>query len=222
MIAGIVPHPTPNPNSPSETQSLINGVSNTKPSEKRPPPLTSFLIVAYSPPETFTDEMTEDRARQARKQAERPELRIISRAGEELAADAITITDYQKWGCNDYILVEGTSGDDPTGMDPETRRYVVLSPRDLVWVRPRDRRDHVAWLLERQRYEEALEEVEKIEADRLLKKTEVVVKSLAAGEQGDEEEKDELSAVEIGQKYIRYLVNEGAHLVLPIVHDCHL
>ncbi|KAJ3568468.1 hypothetical protein NP233_g5698 [Leucocoprinus birnbaumii] len=200
MMAGIVPHPTPGPTVPPAAVALANGSPGSKSSEKRPTPLTSFLIIAYSPPETFTDEMTEDRARQARKLAERPELRIISRAGEELAADAITVTDYQKWGCNDYVLVEGISSDDPAGMDPETRSYVVMSPRDLVRVRPRDRRDHVAWLLERQRYEEALEEVEKLEADELLKKTDL---------SGDGEEKDVVNAAEIGQKYIRHLVNEG-------------
>ncbi|XP_006456893.1 hypothetical protein AGABI2DRAFT_229096 [Agaricus bisporus var. bisporus H97] len=206
MIAGIVPHPSPNHaiNSP-DTLGFNQDVSPKKTTEKRQSPLTSFLIIAYSPPETFTDEMTEDRERQARKQAERPELRIISRAGEELAADAITITDFQKWGCNDYVLVEGIGGDDPAGFDPESRSYVVLSPRDLVRVRPRDKRDHVAWLVERERYEEALEEVEKIEADALLKKTDGV-KALA---QEGEAEKHVLSAVEIGQKYIRHLVNEG-------------
>ncbi|KAL9713219.1 Vacuolar protein sorting-associated protein 41 [Leucoagaricus gongylophorus] len=199
MIAGIVPHPTPSPNVSSEMLASTNGLSNVKSSEKRATLLTSFLVVAYSPPETFTDEMTEDRARQARKLADRPELRIVSRAGEELAADAITVTDFQKWGCNDYVLIEGVSSDDPAHTDLETRTYVVLSPKDLVRVMSRDRRDHVAWLLERQRYEEALEEVEKIEADGLLKKTE------ATGES----EKNIFSAVEIGQEYIRYLVNEG-------------
>lgn len=167
--------------------------------------------------------MTEDRARQARKQAERPELRIISRAGEELAADAIGITDFQKWGCNDYVLVDGINGDDPSGLDPEKRSYVVLSPRDLVRVRPRDRRDHVAWLVERQRYEEALEEVEKIETDGLLKKTDSVSKALVQGVDEGGEEKDELSAVEIGQKYIRHLANEGKRLWIScsgVLMDC--
>jgi len=147
--------------------------------------------------------MTEDRARQARKLADRPELRIVSRAGEELATDAITVTDFQKWGCNDYVLVEGVSSDDPAYIDLETRSYVVLSPKDLVRVMPRDRRDHVAWLLERQRYEEALEEVEKIEVDGLLKKTETTGES-----------ENIFSAVEIGQEYIRHLVNEGGLLIV--------
>ncbi|KAF9449029.1 vacuolar protein sorting-associated protein 41 [Macrolepiota fuliginosa MF-IS2] len=211
MIAGIVPHPTPA--SPKDALSLSNASTTSSvkstATEKRThmhtPALTSFLILAYTPPETFTDEMTEDRARQARKQAERPELRIISRGGDELAADAISITDFQKLGCNDYVLVEGMPGEE---IDPESRWCAVLSPRDLVRVRPRDRRDHVVWLVERQRYEEALEEVEKIEGDaKLLKKADV--KPAMDGEQREgEEEKDELSAVEIGQKYIEHLVSE--------------
>lgn len=156
--------------------------------------ITSFLVVAYSPPETFFDELTDDRARQARKVAERPELRIISRAGEELAADALSITNFQSWGCNDYVLVEV---DRPEGTDvraDESRSYIVLSPRDLVLVKPRDRRDHVAWLVERKRYEEALEEVERIEA---------AGSSLEVGEEVS------LKASEIGQRYVEHLVNEG-------------
>ena len=68
MVAGIIPHP----------------------SSQDPLSLTSFHIIAYTPPDTsFYNEATEDRAQQARKVAERPEMRIISRAGEELVADAL-------------------------------------------------------------------------------------------------------------------------------------
>ncbi|KAJ7195868.1 vacuolar assembling protein VPS41 [Mycena rebaudengoi] len=174
MIAGLVPHPTP--------------VTSTA-SSSAPQSLTSFLIVAYTPPDTsFLDEMTEDRSQQARKAAERPELRIISLGGEELAADAISLTNFQSWGCNDYVLAE--VGGDDLGVD-EGRCYVVLSPRDVVIVKPRDRRDHVAWLVERKRYEEALIEVERLEADG----------------RGDGD--DTVSAIEIGQRYIQHLVNDG-------------
>jgi hypothetical protein len=168
--------------------------------------LTSFLIVAYSPPETFedTDQMTDDRAQQARKSAERPEMRIISRAGEELAADALTITDYQHWGCNDYTIFATVELDDP--LVPYTdRNYVILSPRDLVLVMPRDRRDHVEWLVDRTRYEEALKEAEEIEAQERM----AVVKS-------DEVEKTKihLTAQDIGQKYVEHLVSEGMSFTL--------
>jgi hypothetical protein len=59
-------------------------------------------------------------------------------------------------------------------------------------VKRRDRRDHIAWLVERKRYEEALLEVERLEAD-------------GSGDDGE----DAVSAVEIGQRYIQHLVNDG-------------
>lgn len=148
---------------------------------------TSLLLLAYTPPDTsFLDEATPDRSLQARKLAERPELRIVSRSGEELANDALTVANFQSWGCNDYVLAEV----DPEEHDGEKRAYVVLSPKDAVLVRPRDRRDHVAWLVDRKRYEEALEEMEHMEADAKGSETGV-------------------DAVEIGQRYIEHLIGEG-------------
>lgn len=186
MIAGVVPHAAVFSTFPPPV-TYLNDASSIS---SAPPPkaLTSFLIVAYTPPDTFVNERTDDRAQQARKAAERPELRIISRAGEELAADALSITNFHLWGCNDYVLadVDGETGSD------EGRCYVVLSPRDLVLVKPRDRRDHVAWLVERQRYEEALDEVERIEAAGPALEGEAA-----------------LSAVDIGQQYIEHLVGKG-------------
>ncbi|KAF7354801.1 Vacuolar assembling protein [Mycena sanguinolenta] len=174
MIAGLVPHPTAS--TPSD-----------------PSPLTCFLILAYTPPDTsFLDEMTDDRAKQARKLAERPELRIISPGGAELAADAISLTDFQSWGCNDYVLV-AVGGD--VAVPDDNRCYVVLSPRDVVIVKRRDRRDHIAWLVERKRFEEALSEVERLEAD-------------GRGDDGE----DAVSAIEIGQRYIQHLVNDGEYV----------
>ncbi|KAF7984727.1 hypothetical protein HWV62_11658 [Athelia sp. TMB] len=189
MVAGIVPHPTLSP-STGDAASRRSSWSGAAP----PPALTSLLVLAYSPPDTSYltgNERTEDRAQQARKAAERPELRIISRAGEELTADALSVTDFHKWGCNDYVLTEvdgASTGDD------EAKWYAVLSPRDIVIVKPRDRRDHVAWLLERKRYEEALEEVEKIQPTP-----------------GDDA-KEELDAVLIGTRYIEHLVAEGDYV----------
>lgn len=197
MISGIVPHPTPISALPP-TLPILSSIETASISSTSTPAhqtLTSFLTIAYSPPETFIDERTDDRAKQARKAAERPELRIISRAGEELAADALGITDYHLWGCNDYVLAE-VGGKDAVD---EGRCYVVLSPKDLVLVKPRDRRDHVAWLVERRRYEEALDEVERIEA---------------GGPVGGDEAG--LNAFEIGQRYIEHLVNEGRRCDVPV------
>ena len=178
MIAGVVPHPLPahlNPLSPPHSR--LSSSSSTS----NPPPLTSLLILAYTPPDTSLlnteSERTEDRIQQKRKAAFRPELRIISRQGEELTADAVGVTDFERWGCNDYALVNPATG--------EEGWYVVMSPRDVVLVKPRDARDHVAWLVERRKYEEALEAIE------------------AIGSATPEE------TTEIGLRYVEHLVAEG-------------
>jgi hypothetical protein len=223
MVAGILPHPTPPstsmPNSPHSAEPIskegsiskegayskegstskegsISKEGSTSLAIATTPtslPLTSLLVLAYTPPDTsfiHGNEMPDDPAQQKRKAAERPELRIISRAGEELAADAISLTDFQSWNCNDYVLAEVDDGINSGG---EGRCYVVLSPRDIVVVRPRDSRDHVAWLVARKRYEEALDAIEK------LGHTD---KPVGTGN-------DAVNPTAIGQRYIRHLVNEG-------------
>ncbi|KAF7301087.1 Vacuolar assembling protein [Mycena indigotica] len=184
MIAGLVPHPhSMNISSPTPS------ISSANPAHPQTQTQTHYLLLAYTPPDMsiFSDEPVPDRAQQARKLAERPELRIISPGGAELAADALSVSGYEDWGCNDYVLAEASATD-----DAENRTYVVLSPRDIVVVRRRDRRDHIAWLVERKRYEEALSEVERLEA-----------------ETGADGGSDAVSAVEIGQRYIEHLVNDG-------------
>ncbi|KAI0748728.1 vacuolar assembling protein VPS41 [Daedaleopsis nitida] len=201
MIAGIVPHPmTSSPSAPQSSGASIKTNGSIRSTKSLT--LTSFLVVAYSPPDMSLltgNEATSDRAEQARKLAERPELRIISRGGEELSADALGISGYERWGCNDYVLVDveapitkGSTLSPGTALGGE-RYYVVLSPRDLVVVKPRDWRDHVAWLVERKRYEEALDVIERMGSEGHVRS----------------EDKDELDAVQIGQRYIEHLVGEG-------------
>jgi vacuolar protein sorting-associated protein 41 len=178
MIAGIVPHPA----DPVLTDSISAP--------------TAFLVLAYTPPDTlFKDEAATDSRVQARKLAERPELRIISRSGEELSSDVLGISGYQTCGCNDYALAEV-----PTeGAGTETgRRYVVMNPQSVVMVRPRDRKDHVTWLVERKRYEEALDQIEKMPDEGL-------------------------DAAKIGRKYIEHLTAEGRislYSIEDFVHNC--
>ncbi|KAI0940385.1 hypothetical protein AcV5_001504 [Taiwanofungus camphoratus] len=208
MISGIVPHPTPSsslppepaPSSPASAPSSIRAPSVSASAAVSPPSLTAFLVIAYTPPDSsllLGNEATSDRAEQARKAAERPELRIVSRAGEELAADALGITDFERWGCNDYIITEIEAGavlaSSTGGGGAGERYYMVLSPKDIVVVKPRDWRDHVAWLVERKRYEEALEEIER---------------QAAVGITGSSGE-DSVDAIQIGQRYIEHLVSEG-------------
>jgi len=209
MVAGIVPHPMSSPPSAALIASSASTYSShssqkaaptsaaLKMNASSPPSLTSFLILTYTPPDSSLltgNEATSDRAEQARKAAERPELRIVSRGGEELAADALGIANFERWGCNDYVLVEIEAGDiaHSTGSTGD-RYYIVLSPKDVVVVKPRDWRDHVGWLVERKRYEEALEEIERQTA-------------MGAIAGPDEEAID---AAHVGQRYIEHLVSEG-------------
>ncbi|KAF9498914.1 vacuolar assembling protein VPS41 [Pleurotus eryngii] len=190
MISGIVPHEVL-----QTAPAALPELGTDKLTVHRSMSLTSFLILAYTPPDTsFTDEMTEDRAQQAKKAAERPELQIISRTGEELATDALTVSDYHRWGCNDYVLADVLDTANPTADVGVGKSYVVMSPKDIVLVKPRDRRDHVAWLVERKRYEEALEAVERIEA---------------SGEAITGKVEDAVTTSSIGQRYIEHLMHEG-------------
>jgi hypothetical protein len=187
MIAGLVPHPVAPRGVTLAAAALPDSALHKEGGGVVPAP-NAFLVLAYSPPDRSLlagDERADDGGRGARKSAERPELRIVSRGGEELTADALGVAGFEAWGCNDYVLcaVDEVDVDQAGG----GRCYVVLSPKDLVVVRPRDRRDHVAWLVERRRYEEALEEVS----------------GMAEAEMG------EVGLVEIGQKYIEHLVGEG-------------
>ncbi|QRW16182.1 FMN-dependent alpha-hydroxy acid dehydrogenase [Rhizoctonia solani] len=155
----------------------------------------SFLVLAYITPDTFADaddSPPTTREAQRRKEAHRPELRLISRAGEEHASDALSITGYHLYGCNDYALVEGAS--------PLGTFWIVLSPQTLVVARPRDVKDHIEWLVQRKRYEEALEVLEDL------------------GPQG------QVDASIIGQKYLQHLVDDGeyekaAHLTPKVLAD---
>ena len=168
MISGIVPHPTP----PSPTASSFQAPK-------------SFLVLAYIAPDKFYNEATIDRAEQARKAANRPELRIISRIGEELSSDELSLNGFHLFGCNDYSLAEAEGLSEVSGQ----QCYVVLSPRSIVLVRPRDKKDHVEWLIQQKKYEEALEVMEAMDGDGV-------------------------DASEIGQRYMEHLFEEGKYFMI--------
>ncbi|KAG0140920.1 hypothetical protein CROQUDRAFT_52527 [Cronartium quercuum f. sp. fusiforme G11] len=85
-----------------------------------------------------------------RRLAERPELRIISKLGEETSSDALSINCFERYQAHDYLL-------SPL---PASSGFYVLSPQDLILVELRNRSDHINWLIEHQDYEQAMREVE--------------------------------------------------------------
>jgi hypothetical protein len=190
MIAGVVPHPTPQTSLVAAALPASSGTTTPAPA------LTSFLILAYTPPDNSLlsgdgNEAANDRAAQARRAAERPELRIVSRSGEELSGDVLAVAGFQAYGCNDYWLAEGDEGTAAATSTDESRGkcYFVLSPKDVIVVRARDRRDHVHWLVERERFEEALEEVQHM---------------------GETDRTGDVDVVKIGQRYMEHLVGDGS------------
>ncbi|KAG0655802.1 Vacuolar protein sorting-associated protein 41 [Rhodotorula mucilaginosa] len=142
-------------------------------------PKRDLLVLAYTTEEDYDDETAGDRDAQRRKSANRPELRIISRDGEELSSDAISLRNYARFQCRDYSL-------EPT---PARDGFLVVSPEDIVVAETRDEADHIAWLIETQRYDEALKEIERTEE--------------GAGRGFD--------VTDVGKKYLDHLVSLGRY-----------
>lgn len=88
--------------------------------------------------------------------SQRPELRIMTWAGDEVSNDTLPINGFEHCTASDYRLDYLR---DSENKDGEPLFYIV-SPKDIVMARPRDIDDHIAWLLARKRYEEALDAAE--------------------------------------------------------------
>jgi hypothetical protein len=143
-----------------------------------------LLVLAYLTEEDFDDEIPSDQDQQRRKEAIMPELRIISSEGEELSSDAISLRNYARFQCRDYSLVPTADG----------KAFYVVAPLDVVVVKTRDEEDHVVWLIEQKRYEEALTALEK--------------SGMAAAGGFD--------ISDVGKKYLEFLVDDGASFPPPL------
>ncbi|KZS87523.1 vacuolar protein sorting-associated protein 41 [Sistotremastrum niveocremeum HHB9708] len=184
MIAGILPYHTP---LPSSTPTFPLTLSTSSPT-----PSTSFLLLAYVPPDTShleTDVLPSDTVTQKRKLANPPEVRIVSRKGEEEAMDIIDVDGYERYGCNDYGIDEF-----PPYLKPGSNEkcFIIRSPRSVVLVKPRDRRDRIDWLVERNRFEEALKEVDILEPESASNIVGKVINSTL-----------------VGLLYLRWLIDNG-------------
>lgn len=136
----------------------------------------SYLILAYMTEDIFDNEATDNPDEQRRKAGSRPELRIISTEGEELSSDALSLRSFARFQCRDYSLCPA----------PNSDSFYVISPQDIVVAKPRDRFDHVAWLIEQRQYEQALQAMED---------------SGLAGAGFD--------VADVGKKYLEHLVAQG-------------
>ena len=137
----------------------------------------SFLILAYLTEDLYDNEATDNRDEQRRKAGSRPELRIISKDGEELSSDAIGLRNYDRFQCRDYSLCPSA----------DQKSFFVISPKDIVVAQERDESDHIVWLIEQRRYEEALHSLEKS----------------GLGKVGG------FDVTDVGTKYLEFLIEDG-------------
>ncbi|KAG7231171.1 hypothetical protein INR49_012002 [Caranx melampygus] len=114
-----------------ETEFFISGLA----------PLADQLVTLFFVKEN-SDHMDEEfRAR--------PRLDIIQplpESCEEISSDALTVRNFQDNECRDYRL-EHSEGES---------LFYIISPKDIVVAKERDQDDHIDWLLEKKKYEEAL------------------------------------------------------------------
>lgn len=149
---------------------------------------TAYIIFSYITEDGADEESFQSLA----KPSHPPELRIIDvESGEELSSDILGVSQFERYQCRDYRIVGSYSAKSPQAS------YFATSPTDLIEVKKRDVGDHIAWLCERKRYEEALRVAEK-----------EGLKGISSGKLGD---RNGFSVKEIGYKYLEYLFAEGEY-----------
>ncbi|KAJ1821139.1 Vacuolar protein sorting-associated protein 41, partial [Coemansia sp. RSA 2599] len=112
-----------------------------------------LLVLSYGDSGT----VAVDTAGQQRvRDAQAPELRMINRDLEEVSSDALALEGYPLLQPNDYALAHYSAANNDS--------WYVLSPKQLVSVRPRGLQDHVQWLSARGDYRQALEDIEEARA----------------------------------------------------------
>ncbi|KAG0255570.1 Vacuolar protein sorting-associated protein 41 [Mortierella polycephala] len=136
-----------------------------------------LLLMAYVVDDIDEIAHMTDAERSERKLAKRPELRIINAYNEEISSDALTLHGYTHYQANDYMFENLPSQD----------MFYIGSPKDLVVAKERDLDDHIEWLMERERYEEALGHAREAQIYGGSKK---------------------FNASEIGQKYLGWLLEQ--------------
>lgn len=109
------------------------------------PFVDNIVILYYVTEEVSSDDEAEEVDQRARP-ASQPELHILDWSGEEISNDVLAVNGYSHYQPNDYGLE----------FYPNEDMFYILSPKDIVAAYPRDLDDHLQWLLDHRKYEEAL------------------------------------------------------------------
>ncbi|KAI8088964.1 uncharacterized protein BX664DRAFT_263200 [Halteromyces radiatus] len=166
-----------------QTEYIISGIS---------PFNDTILILAYMLDEDDTSLMEDDTQQndtnhQRRRLASRPELHIIDPQldNEEISADVLALNGYEHYQPNDYVL----------GFLAEEDMFYVMGPKDLIVARPRDVDDHIEWLMEHEKYGEALEAAQ--QAAATAQQNSVDISSISR-----------FNVYDIGETYLNWLIKE--------------
>lgn len=151
----------------------------------------TLLVLAWLEPDgaLLADEYITDKSAQRKRTSKRPELRVLTLDGEESAEDRLPIRDFYLYSCNDYKLI---SSEFPTRNGIRSGFY-FMSPRDIVRVETRDEVDHVHWLIDGGKYEEALECALELKCEH------------------------DLNLDELGQKFLKSLIDEGGFFYFLLI-----
>ena len=77
-----------------------------------------------------------------------PEVNILDFEGTEIANDVLSVKGFENFKANDYRLEYLAATSENT--------FFIVTPRDIIVARPTDIDDHIQWLVDRKKYEEAL------------------------------------------------------------------
>ncbi|KAJ1647692.1 Vacuolar protein sorting-associated protein 41 [Coemansia asiatica] len=114
-----------------------------------------LLVLSYG--DSTTVAVDTARQQQRERDAQAPELRMISRGDlEEVSSDVLALEGFPLLQPNDYALAHYAAAN--------ADNWFVLSPKQLVSVRPRGLQDHVQWLAARGDYGLALADIEEARA----------------------------------------------------------
>ena len=188
MISGIMPLLTSDPPSLPERDSSTNDTTS------------DFIILSHLTVDASEESLTGTRTEQRRKASQPLELRIVNvSTGEELSSDVLPVQDYERWECKDYRIVgffaSTLNNSSAVNQDVHNKdSYFVISPKDVVLVQKRDVEDHIAWLCEHMRYEEALRVAERQHLIGILPSP-----------------KSGIGLAQIGQNFLDHLVAKGQY-----------
>ncbi|CEP10790.1 hypothetical protein [Parasitella parasitica] len=134
----------------------------------------TLVLLSYLLEEEDKERDSENTASQRKRLASKPELHIINEDNEEISADVLALHGFEHYQANDYVL----------DFLVEEDMFYVMGPKDLIAARSRDQDDHIEWLLEHDRFGEALQAVRATTSSK------------------------KFNADEIGQTYLNWLMTE--------------